>query len=59
MFRKMAVKIQHVQTLCDVEHWYLPNAGIKVYSRRKRSRCNNWFELEVFESFCQPSGKSQ
>ena len=46
------------QTLYDGECWYRPNAGIKVYWQRERSRCNNWFEVKVFESYCQPSEKT-
>ena len=36
-----------------------PKKGITVYCRRARSRCNNWFEVKVFKSYCQPSEKSQ
>ena len=67
----MAVIIQHVemqsvsfwtvkyQTLYHGEYWYWPNAGIKVNWQRERSRCNNWFEVKVFESYCPTSEKSQ
>ena len=47
------------QTLHNDEYWSWPNTGIKVYWRRERSRCNNWFVVNVFESYCQPSDKSQ
>ena len=47
------------QTLYHGEYWYWPNAGIKVNWQRERSRCNNWFEVKVFESYCPTSEKSQ